>query len=90
MSFLSIAYMYQVVRDMYDGDKWRNKVNHMSDKQIMAIYFSQEERDKARMSKRKRSKCRKAVKCCESVVESCGGSGDSTDDFVPQQLSFFD
>ena len=90
MSFLSMAHMYQVVRDMYDSPKWREKVLHMSDNQIMAIYFSKEERDKARKAERKRTKCRKTVRCCEEVVRTCGGCEGSTDDYIPEQLSFFD
>lgn len=100
MSFLSMAHMYQVVRDMYDGPKWREKVNNMSDDQIMAIYFSREEREKASVAKqasRKKNLKRTLQKKIEEVrgrtpktVESCDGSDSSTDDEIPEQLSFFD
>lgn len=108
MSFLSLAHMYQVVRDMYDSPKWREKVKHMSDNQIMAIYFSKEEKDAARKAKRLKStvqkkleevrgrnadeiielgKVRGILAGCNEVATNCDGS---TDDYIPEQLSFFD
>lgn len=94
MSFLSMAHMYQVVRDMYPSRKWREKVLNMTDNQIMAIYFDHEERAEAR---KKRSRRRKKVTSCGGEVKtvaSCDGCGEagasSTDDYIPEQLSFFD
>ena len=36
---LSVDAMRNIVRTAYPGDKWKNKVNNMSDNQVMAIYF---------------------------------------------------
>lgn len=104
MAFLSMSHMYQVVRDMYDSPKWRERVLHMSDNQIMAIYFSQEEREAARKAKTKKGlkhtlqkkieeiRGRRADEMVElgkvkEILTDCGGS---TDEEIPQQLSFFD
>lgn len=112
MSFLSMAHMYQVVRDMYPGEKWRNKVLHMSDNQIMAIYFSKEERETARKANQPESpKTEKKIdairardlkrrvqekieeirgKSCVNCGGCCEAGKSSTDDYIPEQLSFFD
>ena len=104
MSFLSLAHMYQVVRDMYDSPKWREKVLHMSDNQIMAIYFSKEEREAAQKAKtgkglkhtlKKKIEEIRGKSCgncdgCVRTVRSGGNCDGSTDDYIPEQLSFFD
>lgn len=36
---LSVDAMRDFVRTAYPGDKWKAKVDNMSDNQVMAIYF---------------------------------------------------
>lgn len=93
MSFLSMAHMYQVVRDMYPSRKWRERVLHMTDNQIMAIYFDREERAEAHKAKRPEKICKGCRGCARPVepAESCDEAvASSTDDYIPEQLSFFD
>ncbi|MDF2800176.1 MAG: hypothetical protein K0S61_79 [Anaerocolumna sp.] len=35
---MSIILMREAVKNVYPGDKWRNKVRNMSDNQVIAIY----------------------------------------------------
>ena len=35
----------EIVRDAYKGDKWKKKVDCMSDRQVYAIFFSMSERN---------------------------------------------
>ena len=104
MSFLSMAHMYQVVRDMYPSRKWRERVLNMTDNQIMAIYFDHEEREAARKAKTGRGlkhtlqekvaaiRAKNADEAIElgKVKEILTGFDGSTDDYIPEQLSFFD
>lgn len=92
-----MAHMYQVVRDMYDSDKWRNKVAHMTDNQIMAIFFESAERKerkkvlKNNISKKIEEIRGRSGKSCGEAVASCDETRtSSTDEEIPQQLSFFD
>lgn len=76
MSYYSMAYMYETVLGLYDGPKWRNRVVHMSDNQIMAIFYEHLERAE------RKKKEPKPVKLGEIREEK--------PEFVPVQLSFFD
>lgn len=48
---MRIQDMRDFVAAGYSGDKWKNKVNRMSDDQVTAIYFSMQRRNE---TKRKR------------------------------------
>lgn len=82
MSQYSMAYMYDWVRDMYDSDKWRWKVRNMSDNQIMAIFFKEQDKIRERNAKAKVG--------TSEVGERSGTEQVRTEDVYPQQLSFFD
>ena len=40
MASISVDEMRDIVSGMYKGPIWKEKVKHMSDRQVMAIYFS--------------------------------------------------
>lgn len=72
----------------------------MSDDQIMAIYFDRQERAKARRAVFKKNLGKKIDNLRTNSGEAVGNCGDcgnavascdgSTDDYTPEQLSFFD
>lgn len=71
-----MAYMYQTVRNLYDGDKWKRRVENMSDNQIIAIFYTHLQKKQA---------------AAKSVpVQKCEGHTCDNDECVPRQLSFFD
>lgn len=37
---MSVEQMRNHLYDAYPGDKWRRKVEQMTDKQVVAVYFS--------------------------------------------------
>lgn len=37
---VSVNDMRFIISHVYKGDKWKYKVEHMTDRQVMAIYFS--------------------------------------------------
>lgn len=80
MSYYSMAHMFETVRNLYQGEKWRRRVDQMSDNQIMAIFYDYLEREEK--------------KRCERLARELGQSIESvrtsTDEKVPVQLSFFD
>ena len=75
MSYYSMAYMYQTVRNMYDSDKWHWRVRNMSDNQIMAIFYDKLEKD----SRKK-----------EEKHEPFRVYAEKKDEYIPEQLSFFE
>jgi hypothetical protein len=51
---VSVDSMRNIVRTAYPGDKWKARVDNMSDNQVMAIYFRMcREPDKAGKHSRK-------------------------------------
>lgn len=45
----------EIVRDAYKGDKWKKKVDKMSDRQVYAIFFSMSERNEKKRKERVRT-----------------------------------
>jgi hypothetical protein len=35
---MSVEQMRKAVEEAYPGEKWKNKVKHMSDNQVLAVY----------------------------------------------------
>lgn len=86
MSYYSMAYMYETVMGMYDGPKWRNRVLHMSDNQIMAIFYDYLERRDKKLVEEHNRKSGKSKGFDPNVLEST----DEKVEKIPVQLSFFD
>lgn len=38
--------MRQYVSDLYSGPRWKHRVRHMSDAQVVAIYFREQAKEK--------------------------------------------
>lgn len=93
MSYYSMAHMYETVMGMYDGPKWRNRVLHMSDNQIMAIFYDYLEREEKKIVKKCGRNCGKSMQIDPDLGKNSGNVGTCTDEkavFEPVQLSFFD
>ena len=76
MGWPEMSFMRLAVSRAYRGDKWKEKVRAMSERQVIALYFSFEEKGLF-------NPARKAI----PKVESPAKSTDS-DVFVPHQILF--
>ena len=71
---VSINDMRFIISQVYKGDKWKYRVEHMTDRQVMAIYFSFCERGEF-------DKKPKVTACCGKRIEI-----DTVDDYAGEQM----
>lgn len=50
---MEVYQMREMIKKVYPTETWYNKVNHMPDKQVMAIYFSMKASGKLDKPKKK-------------------------------------
>jgi hypothetical protein len=55
MASISVDEMRDIISGMYKGPIWKEKVKHMSDRQVMAIYFSKSDSELRGKHKKKRN-----------------------------------
>lgn len=81
MSSLNVAVMREMVSDAYEGPKWKAKVSDMSDRQVMAIYYSFCEKGKFDEEPKKRTvkpkKTREDYETWDDPVDYITPCGDS-------------
>lgn len=71
---VSVNDMRFIISQVYKGDKWKYKVEHMTDRQVMAIYFSFCERGEFDKKQEKPA-------CCGKRIEV-----SPVDDYAGEQL----